>query len=196
MNYEFFYFGPHLFKVTLDKKFCNKMLDFKSTNASESLAGHFENEHFVSKYGQDYFMNHLKSTGVVQCFKESFRHFYNAEVPGDLELSSLWINYMSSGDFNPMHQHSGDLSFVLFVKTDEQILEENRKHRGTNGDVGPGALTFSWGEPQEGMIQHKSFVPNEGDLLIFPAKLRHMVYPFKSDVKRISIAGNIQYGKT
>ena len=44
-------------------------------------------------------------------------------------------------------------------------------HKGTDTDLGPGALTFSWGEPQDGMIHHKSFVPNQGDLLIFPAKL-------------------------
>jgi hypothetical protein len=194
MDYEFFYFGPHLFKVSLDKQFCNKMLDFTGTNASDTLAGHFEKEYHITSDGEKYFMNHLEDVGVIPAFKESFKHFYDDEIPGPLELESMWINYMSNGDFNPWHEHSQDLSFVFFVKTDEQILEENKQHKGTD-KVGPGSLTFHWGEPQEGMIHHKSFVPNVGDLMIFPAKLRHMVYPFKSTGQRISIAGNLRYGK-
>ena len=195
MKYEFFYFGPHLFKTTLDEQFCNKMLEFKGTNANKILSGHFDHEYFITKEGQNYFMNHLQNTGVIPAFKESFKHFYDDEVPGNLKLDSMWINYMSAGDFNPWHEHSQDLSFVFFVKIDEQILEENKQHKGTDTDLGPGALTFSWGEPKEGMIHNKSFVPNQGDLLIFPAKLRHMVYPFKSNVQRISIAGNIGFEK-
>ena len=196
MQYEFFYFGPHLFKTTLDKQFCNEMLEFKGTIANKTLAGHFEHEFFITDRGGKYFMEHLENTGVINAFKESFKNFYNTEVPGNrLVLHNMWINYMSAGDFNPWHEHTGDLSFVFFVKIDEKILEENKKHKGTDTDLGPGALTFSWGEPQDGMIHHKSFVPNQGDLLIFPAKLRHMVYPFKSNVERVSIAGNIYYGK-
>ena len=34
-------------------------------------------------------------------------------------------------------------------------------------------------------------VPETGDLLIFPAQLNHMVLPFKSDVTRISVSGNL-----
>jgi len=195
MFYEFFYFGPHLFKVKLDKQFCNKMLGFKSTNANQTLAGHFENEYFITKDGQNYFMNHLQNTGVISAFKESFKHFYNDEAPRNLELDNMWINYMSAGDFNPWHEHIKDLSFVFFIKTDEQILEENKNHKGTDTELGPGALTFHYGERQEGMIHHKSFIPNEGDLMIFPAKLRHMVYPFKSTGQRISLAGNFRFGK-
>ena len=85
------------------------------------------------------------------------------------------------------------LSFVFFVKTDKQILEENKQHKGTDCSVGPGSLSFHWGEPVVGFIDKKSFVPEEGDLIIFPARLRHMVYPFKSNAERITIAGNFRY---
>tara|TARA_B110000285_G_C14809659_1_gene461376 strand:- start:68 stop:661 length:594 start_codon:yes stop_codon:yes gene_type:complete len=195
IDYRFYYFGPHLFHTKLNTFFCNKMLEFKSTSAVKNLAGHFEHEYYITKDGQEHFMNHLQNTGVIPAFKESFKNFYGDEVPGDLKLDTMWINYMSAGDFNPWHGHSHDLSFVFFVKTDEKILEENKNHKGADKDLGPGALTFSWGEPQDGIIQYKSFLPNEGDLLIFPAKLRHMVYPFKSNVERISISGNLRYGK-
>ena len=32
--------------------------------------------------------------------------------------------------------------------------------------------------------------PKEKDIYIFPAKLHHMVYPFKSKVERISVSVN------
>ena len=35
-------------------------------------------------------------------------------------------------------------------------------------------------------------ITDEGDFYIFPAHLTHMVLPFKSDVERISISGNIR----
>ena len=37
-----------------------------------------------------------------------------------------------------------------------------------------------------------SFFPEEGDMFIFPAWLKHWVYPFKSDCERISVSGNVK----
>jgi hypothetical protein len=34
------------------------------------------------------------------------------------------------------------------------------------------------------------FTPKEKDILIFPAKLRHLVYPFTSKTERISVSAN------
>tara|TARA_B100000085_G_C18337047_1_gene428705 strand:- start:97 stop:699 length:603 start_codon:yes stop_codon:yes gene_type:complete len=195
INYRFYYFGPHVFHVKLDKEFCNKMLSFKGTNCKTSLAGHFEEEYYIIDEGRKYFMKHLNDKTVIEAYKQSFQHFYNEAPPDNLNLINMWINYMKAGDFNPSHIHSDDLSFVFFVKTDEQILEENKQHKGTDGAVGPGSLSFHWGEPIVGFIDTKSFVPEEGDLIIFPAKLRHMVYPFKSNAERITIAGNFRLEK-
>jgi hypothetical protein len=34
--------------------------------------------------------------------------------------------------------------------------------------------------------------PKTGDFFVFPAKLHHTVAPFKSDVTRISVSGNLE----
>ena len=195
MQYRFYYFGPHVFQVKLDKEFCDKMLNFKGVNCNTNLAGHFEKEYYITDEGRKYFMNYLKDKNVIKSYKQSFKHFYDKELSNNINLIDMWINYMKAGDFNPSHIHSypADLSFVFFIKTDEQILEENKQHKGTDSGAGPGSLSFHWGEPVEGMIYTKSFVPEEGDLIIFPAKLRHMVYPFKSNAERVSIAGNLKF---
>ena len=57
--------------------------------------------------------------------------------------------------------------------------------------LGPGTITFFYGEDQKGIVTAHGVRPTESDLWIFPASLRHMVPPFRSDVTRISISGNL-----
>ena len=40
-------------------------------------------------------------------------------------------------------------------------------------------------------ISNHSVFPEEGDMYIFPAWLKHWVYPFKTDCTRISVSGNV-----
>ena len=40
----------------------------------------------------------------------------------------------------------------------------------------------------------KVVVPKTGDMYIFPASLRHSVYPFKGDSTRVSMSGNLYIG--
>ena len=40
-------------------------------------------------------------------------------------------------------------------------------------------------------ITTNSFFPEEGEMFVFPAWLKHWVYPYKSDVVRVSVSGNI-----
>ena len=39
------------------------------------------------------------------------------------------------------------------------------------------------------------FMPYNNQIFIFPACVKHYVIPFKSDVKRISVSGNITFDK-
>jgi len=40
-------------------------------------------------------------------------------------------------------------------------------------------------------LTNNSFFPEEGDIFIFPAWLKHWVYPYRSDAVRVSVSGNI-----
>ena len=202
-EYIFYYFGPHLFHTKLSPQFCNELFERGNKkdlkNCKEMLAGHFDSEYYFRQEDADFFVNHLVNSGVYDNFKKSTNHFYNFDPKLDfdnLNLESLWINFMNSGDFNPIHTHENDLSFVLFLKVPKEIKKENeeyKKHGGTDKSSGPGCLIFSWGEPQEGFIHTKSVLPEEGDFFIFPAKLRHIVYPYKSNVERVTAAGNFSF---
>ena len=113
-------------------------------------------------------------------------------IAGDGEmynLESLWANFQGPGDFNPPHSHGGALSWVIYLQIPDELTEENKKYKGTS--AGPGGITFRYGDGPREVITYQTFLPQTGDMYIFPAWLQHWVYPFKSDVERISVSGNV-----
>ena len=104
-------------------------------------------------------------------------------------LNSLWCNFQGPGDFNPPHDHSDTLSFVIYLQVPQKLIEENKKYKGRS--AGPGGITFLYGEGTRDAVTHHSFFPKENDMYIFPAWLKHWGYPFQSHCTRISVSGNV-----
>ena len=104
-------------------------------------------------------------------------------------LNALWVNYMKKHEYNPPHDHSDWLSFVIFLKVPEEITKEQEDFVGNS--AGPGSLSFLYGEGNRQSITYQSVKPKERDIFIFPAWIKHYVAPFYSDVTRISVSGNI-----
>ena len=104
-------------------------------------------------------------------------------------LSALWINYQKANEFNPPHDHDGKLSFVTYLSIPEELKKEHKEYVGKS--CGPGGIQFIYGDGPRDCVTYQSFFPEEGDMFIFPAWLKHWVAPFKSDCTRISVSGNI-----
>ena len=101
---------------------------------------------------------------------------------------------MQAGEFNPTHNHSGDLSFVIFCQNPDWD-EEIKNH--VSNSTPPGTLNFCMELSQRGdqkwkETQHPVF-PEVGNMWIFPAELNHEVYPFKTEGVRISVSGNLRF---
>jgi uncharacterized protein (TIGR02466 family) len=193
INYNFYYWGPYLYKTTFPKQYCEELLEKgKKTKqqANKDLAGHIEKENYFDENDRLWFKE--KSKHYFDSYIDTSRHFYGERISKSFEHKKLWINFMKKGEFNPMHVHNDDLSFVIFLQVPEELKKENEKYEGTDKSVGPGGLIFLWGESNERFTTQQKFFPKEGDFFIFPSRLRHMVYPFKSDVERISVSGNIK----
>ena len=71
----------------------------------------------------------------------------------------------------------------------KEIKQEQKNYKGKSG--GPGSLSFVYGEGSRQAITYQSILPNENDMFIFPAWVKHYVAPFYSDVTRVSVSGNI-----
>jgi hypothetical protein len=111
------------------------------------------------------------------------------DKPPEYVLSALWINYQKANEFNPPHDHDGKLSFVIYCEIPEKLKEENKKYKGRS--CGPGGIQFLYGEGTRDAITYMSHFPEQGEMFMFPAWLKHWVSPFQSDCTRISVSGNI-----
>jgi len=99
---------------------------------------------------------------------------------------------MEPGDFNPVHTHGGDYSFVIFVDVPKQLKKEQQQYQGTSGK--PGCLMFEYTQQARPRwaTTGTTILPETGDMFMFPALLQHWVAPFKSNVTRISVSGNLR----
>ena len=114
-------------------------------------------------------------------------------------LESFWANYQYKHEFNPVHDHGGAFSFVIWMKIPYDC-EEQRKLKFLDGmDVDgkvPGCFHFDFlntlGQPTSTVYPMSSEM--EGTMLFFPARLRHGVNAFyECDEKRVSISGNLSF---
>lgn len=101
-----------------------------------------------------------------------------------------WINFQEAGEFNPIHSHTGKVSSVVYIDVPEEIHQE--KITNDSGfPKAPGQIDFVHGPDALGSWGTWSSPVATGDILLFHAGLKHTVYPFKSNVTRISMSFNI-----
>ena len=184
--YNFYYWGPLLFKIKMqqgDLKKCIDLCSKKSSEVDETLAGVIKHQHYISPTHYSKIIN-----PYLDPFHQAYRNWYGKTIT-QVNIRSSWVNFMRAGEFNPPHTHLNcDLSSVLFIQIPEGLKEEHQKFTGTGG--GPGTLSFTYGEFQPHNISTRVFFPEEGDLFIFPATLTHFVAPFLSKGERISLSAN------
>lgn len=112
------------------------------------------------------------------------------------KLDPMWINFQQKYEYNPLHDHSGLFSFVIWVNIPYD-LEKEMSVPGVHASNSPLATSFNFTYTNVfGEIISLPFYAEkkyEGTILFFPSKLKHLVYPFlTSDDFRVTISGNIQ----
>jgi hypothetical protein len=170
--------------------------------ANQGLAGHLSREYkltdsipvlepFLIQMAEnyDYTWNYSKK------FKHIFRNFN--EIKSSLHLESLWVNLQKKYEFNPMHNHTGIYSFVCWLNIPYDLKEEFEMPHVKSVETKKSSLfEFSYTNIFGEINSHEIFVDKtfEGTIILFPAELKHTVYPFyTSDDYRISISGNLTF---
>mgnify|MGYP000132422109 FL=1 len=136
-------------------------------------------------------------TWLASCYtkisKEQLNEVSYSREPGDLRmLKPVWVNFMKSGEWNPSHTHAGDLSCVAYLQVPPEIKSEYKtaKHSKVSNSPTAGLIEFKYGEEIGYTKSGLTKEPKEKTIFVFPCRLHHMVYPFKSKVERISISVN------
>ncbi len=110
-----------------------------------------------------------------------------------LKLMNQWINVQAHDGFLPIHDHSGNISYVIYLKIPE-YLKNYEDARKNDIPYSEGAIQFIFGHKTSVSYNSKMFYPEEKMILMFPSELCHYVYPFKDRSSlRVSISGNLSF---
>jgi hypothetical protein len=114
-----------------------------------------------------------------------------------LNIKSAWYIRSFAGDYNPIHTHRDcELTCVGFLKVPD-LSGERRKSipysHHTHGPHGVLEILSSNGSTDTVFYENDTvgLTPKVGNWYLFPANLRHTVYPFKSDGERRSFSINM-----
>jgi len=162
---------------------------------NENLAGQLKHEYKLTK------AHSFLETMIAPLFTEYDRAFNNyiaKQCPDtnrpSLKLKNTWVNFQRKHEFNPPHDHEEVMSFVIWLKIPYSQESERNASPGMDANINVGGLfgfqysdvlgnfTTCW------LPAYKDF---EYRMLLFPAKMKHLVAPFySSEDFRISVSGN------
>ena len=183
----------------------------KSQDYSHALVGQVEQEllipeDIINKWGQ-WFATQIKtylSQYLYQIYvpEQSIIGASLEQVLQNLsriqiDILTAWYVRSFAGDYNPIHTHTvGELTCVGFLKVPD--LSNERIKPGSNNTVknySPGGhleVLSSIGVTNSFFENDRiGFTPKVGNWYLFPAHIRHSVYPFSCDGERRSFSMNI-----
>lgn len=99
------------------------------------------------------------------------------------DIFASWLVYQKGDNFNPIHNHSGDISGVFYLYCPEDVINEHWQ-QGQSKQAGLDILL------NNGDLFHVR--PKPGTGVLFPSLTNHCAYPYKteSSVVRVSASFN------
>jgi len=152
-----------------------------------------EYNNFICSLGAEY-INHFAASGN------------SLKGPKQVQIDETWSVHSYDGDYNPIHDHGTKtimgISTTAWTKVPPQIGAKATANSPTyslynESGHSDGCIAFQYGQvsviDSDRLKPAQSFVmtPEVGKLLIFPSWLQHMVYPFKGEGERRTIASNL-----
>lgn len=174
----------------------NNYKNYILEKANHTLVGNIKEEYFYD-IDKDLELQRI----IIECYnyyKSKFGNTLNtckSEIP---IIKSVWLNLQQKNEFNPVHVHDADLSFVIWIRIPYDLKEELNTDYYTNPHYQLRKACFEIIYTTTlGQIISKHFYLDkcdEGKIFMFPSQMMHSVYPFSTaDGYRISIAGNLYF---
>jgi hypothetical protein len=166
-----------------------KQIDQQQIKYNNSLAGHLETELVYKINGN--FKKCVELTFLE--YRKMFNYYPHSKY--DIEMAS-WANFQKKHEYNPIHFHFEDLSWVIWLTIPYDLEEELNASNVRESNYKTASMFQFIYNKLDGRIDTKLLPIDktwQGTLIMFPSYLRHQVYPFQtSDQHRISISGNIR----
>ena len=115
--------------------------------------------------------------------KEYLKTFRPNLKDSELDIFASWLVFQKGDNFNPIHNHSGDISGVIYLDCPEDVVNENWEH-GQSKQAGLDIIL------NNGDLFH--IRPKPGTGVLFNSLTNHCAYPYKSktNATRLSASFN------
>ena len=189
MNFNFVFLGQSILKYEVPLEVFVGLNELYETqkkhlpNANKQLAGKIPDEVSLFYAGPTNKRMHAHSyvsEDILKWFYSVFDHYlkWNKTQKYEMNINSIWVNEMKSGDYNPVHIHQGKiftgLSSVMFLKLPKDMGPElTRPDQPMNGQLQ--ILGSSSGQFATIDYSPKMRI---GEFYVFPYDVRHVVYHF------------------
>ena len=151
-----------------------------------------EYNNFICNLGAKYIDYFAASGNSVKGYKQ-------------VQIDETWSVHSYDGDYNPIHDHGTKtlmgISTTAWTKVPPQIGNVNAQSPTyslyNESGHSDGCIAFQYGQvsviDSDRLKPAQSFVmtPEVGKFILFPSWLQHMVYPFKGEGERRTIASNL-----
>jgi len=163
------------------------------------LAGNIKEEYDLTKaipIVNDYILNIINKNSWNERFLATERRkFASNSVKPNMCIMDLWVNFQKKYEFNPLHDHSGLFSFIIFIQIPYDIQKELKEGPGNMSNSNFSSCLQFLTTNSSGRHHHETVYVDksyEGGIYMFQAETLHCVYPFfTSDDYRITVSGNI-----
>ena len=181
--------------------------NFESSRKKNSdLAGNIEKEYALNEsfYYLEFLLlplahTYINTNDYLSYFKKIQNILGEKKDPKNIKLTSAWVNFQNKHEFNPIHNHDGLLSFVIWIDipffNKDEFEQPNVKNSSSRS---AGAFSFLYQDilGVTGTYDINADKNYNNGLILFPAQLNHIVYPFSTSNKyRVSVAGNFGFTK-
>lgn len=176
-----------------------KIIESKFQSADKmnnNLYGAIEHEYKLKNFYCSVLLEKFTSLVAREFYKVN--NFFSKDSP-NFRLNNCWVNFQQKNEYNPLHFHEGDYSFVIWLEIPYTIQHEKElpNIKNSNGFQNE-ASSFVFVYPDflgKGGINKKIIQVDQtyrGKMIFFDATTQHMVYPFfTSNDFRISVSGNL-----
>jgi hypothetical protein len=189
-------------------KECINIAKQTPVNMNGELAGNIHKS-LKLKDKNDWFFKNVLLDLTERLFYENWDNYYKYQIvgkklksyaPPEFGMGKFWVNFQRETEFNPLHDHTGLYSFVIFIKIPTKYEEQHSIPFSANSNSASASdFEFVWSRKDtETCLTHRiPLSPEiEGRMLFFKTDLHHQVYPFYgTKEERITISGNIYFKK-
>ena len=178
--------------------------DHKQRDQKSSGATYASHDRLLAEYPDNPALKDLAEFikgSVFELAGEANSHVWRQHDQFDLNMTGIWFQISNDNNFHELHTHGNcSWSGVYYVQSGQSDPDaeacRGRQPNGVTRFYGPNIDISGGGHADAGNLYLQDYVfdsyPQDGKLVVFPAHLKHMVFPYRGEDDRVVVSFHVQ----